>query len=286
VTTKRITTALLRRWPLPKLDPEGGKVSRGKLLVAGGSDTVAGAVTLAGLGGLRAGAGTLQIATTRGAMPIVAGAVPEARVLALPTKKGQLAPAAATAIARLAAQCDAIVLGPGAEVPHIARGARGDATWIIDAAAIEGFRKLAKRPRHAVLTPHPGEMASLCQLDTDEVMARPAELACEMAKKLRCVVALKCAVTFIAAPDGRVFESTAGNHGLGTSGSGDVLAGVIGGLAARGADPLQAAVWGVHLHGHAGDVLARRLGPLGVLARELLDEIPPAIAHIERGRRK
>jgi hydroxyethylthiazole kinase-like uncharacterized protein yjeF len=282
VKTKRITTALLRRWPLPKLDPEGGKVSRGKLLVAGGSDTVAGAVTLAGLGGLRAGAGTLQIATTRGAMPIVAGAVPEARVLALPTKKGELGPTAATAIARLAAKCDAIVLGPGAQAPHIARAARGDATWIIDAAAIEGFRKLAKRPRHAVLTPHPGEMASLCEIDTDDVMARPADLASEMAKKLGCVIALKCAVTYIAAPDGRVFESTAGNHGLGTSGSGDVLAGVIGGLAARGADPVQAAVWGVHLHGNAGDVLARRLGPLGYLARELLDEIPPAIARITR----
>jgi NAD(P)H-hydrate repair Nnr-like enzyme with NAD(P)H-hydrate dehydratase domain len=79
-----------------------------------------------------------------------------------------------------------------------------------------------------------------------------------------------------------VFECTAGNHGLGTSGSGDVLAGVIGGLAARGADPVQAAVWGVHLHGNAGDVLARRLGPLGYLARELLDEIPPAIARITR----
>jgi hydroxyethylthiazole kinase-like uncharacterized protein yjeF len=282
VKTKRITTALLRRWPLPKLDPEGGKVSRGKLLIAGGSDTVAGAATLAGLGGLRAGAGTLQIATTRGAMPIVAGAVPEARVIALPTRKGELGPTAPSAIARLAEKCDAIVLGPGAQVPHIARAARGEATWIIDASAIEGFRKLKRRPRNCVLTPHPGEMAALCNLDIDEVMARPAELAREMAKELSCVIALKSSVTYIAAPDGRVFESTAGNHGLGTSGSGDVLAGVIGGLAARGADPVQATVWGVHLHGRAGDVLARRVGPLGFLARELLAEIPPAIASIAR----
>lgn len=278
--TRTITRALLARWPLPALDPDGGKVSRGTLLVAGGSNSVSGAVTLAGLGGLRAGAGTLQIATTRGAMPIVAGAVPEAMVLALATKRGELAPAAASAIARLAADCDAIVLGPGSQAPNIARAARGDAPWILDAAAIPGFAKLTKRPRHVVLTPHAGEMARLCDIETDEVIERSADLARETAAKLGCVIALKGAVTFIAAPDGSLYESTAGNHGLGTSGSGDVLAGIIGGLAARGAEPLQAAVWGVHVHGRAGDVLARRRGPLGYLARELLDEIPAALASI------
>lgn len=278
--TRTITRSLLARWPLPRLDPDGGKVSRGTLLVAGGSDNVSGAVTLAGLGGLRAGAGTLQIATTRGAMPIVAGAVPEAMVCALATKRGELSPAAASAIARLAADCDAIVLGPGCRAPNIARAARGDAAWILDAAAIAGFAKLSKRPRHVVLTPHAGEMARLCGIESDEVAERSAELARETAAELGCVIALKGAVTFIAAPDGSLYESTAGNHGLGTSGSGDVLAGIIGGLAARGAEPVQAAVWGVHVHGRAGDVLARRRGPLGYLARELLDEIPAALASI------
>jgi ADP-dependent NAD(P)H-hydrate dehydratase len=280
--TQRITTALLRRWPLPALDPQRGKVSRGSLLVVGGSDTVPGAVTLAGLAGLRAGAGTLQIATTRHAAPIVAGAVPEARVASLPTVRGELAPGAIAAIARLAADCDAIVLGPGTQAAHVARAARGDATWVIDASAITGFSTLTRRPANVVLTPHPGEMASLCDLDTSDVLARCADLARDTAARLGCVVALKGRVTFIAAPDGRLFESTAGNHGLGTSGSGDVLAGVIAGLAARGADCVQAAVWGVHLHGRAGDALARRIGPLGYLARELLDEIPRAIARIER----
>jgi len=278
--TRHITRGLLARWPLPKLDPDGGKVSRGTLLVAGGSDTVSGAVTLAGIGGLRAGAGTLQIATTRRAMPIVAGAVPEARVLGLPTVRGELAPAAASAITRLAAECEAIVLGPGSQAANLARAARGPAVWVVDAAAIPGFAKLATRPPHAVLTPHPGEMARLCDLETAEVIERAPDLARETAARLGCVIALKCAVTFIASPDGALFESTAGNHGLGTSGSGDVLSGIIGGLAARGADPLQAAVWGVHVHGRAGDVLARRRGPLGYLARELLEEIPAALARI------
>ena len=284
--TRSITRALLARWPLPTLDPDGGKVTRGTLLVAGGSDTVSGAVTLAGIGGLRAGAGTLQIATTRGAMPIVAGAVPEARVQALATQRGELATGAANAIARLAADCEAIVIGPGSRTSNLARAARTDAVWILDAAAIVGFAKLTKRPRHAVLTPHPGEMARLCDLEIDEVMARSADLARETAAKLGCVIALKGAVTYIASPEGELYESTAGNHGLGTSGSGDVLSGIIGGLAARGAEPVQAAVWGVHVHGRAGDVLARKRGPLGYLARELLDEIPAALESIRRMRRR
>lgn len=282
--TRRITLALLKRWPLPALDARRGKVSRGALLVVGGSDTVPGAATLAGLAGLRAGAGTLQIATTRQARSIVASAVPEARVRALPTVRGELAAAAVATIARLASEADAIVLGPGAEAPHISRAARGDATWVIDASAIAGFASLRTRPRHAVLTPHPGEMATLSKRDPREVTRRAPDLARAFAAELGCVLVLKGEVTFIATPDGRLFESTAGNHGLGTSGSGDVLAGVIAGLAARGADPVQAAVWGVHVHGRAGDVLARRIGPLGYLAHELLIEIPRAIRTVS-GRR-
>lgn len=276
---KRITPRLLVRWPLPALDPTGGKVSRGSLLIAGGSDEVAGAATLAGLAGLRAGAGTLTVATTRGAASIVAGAIPEARVVTLPARRGELSSPAS--IAKLAAECDAVVLGPGSKA-KLAAAIGGKATWVVDAGAIAGVRRRSER---VVLTPHAGEMATLCGLEPDEVCERAAELAVETAAKLRCVIALKGETTYIAAPDGQLFESTAGNHGLGTSGSGDVLAGVIGGLAARGATPLQAAVWGVHLHGRAGDMLAKRIGPLGYLAHELLDEIPPAIARLEERKR-
>jgi NAD(P)H-hydrate repair Nnr-like enzyme with NAD(P)H-hydrate dehydratase domain len=95
-------------------------------------------------------------------------------------------------------------------------------------------------------------------------------------------VILKGAVTHIAAPSGETYRnSQAGNVGLATSGSGDALAGIIAGLAARGADPLQAAVWGVYLHGSAGDRLARRGGPLGYLPRELLAEVPALLAELD-----
>jgi NAD(P)H-hydrate repair Nnr-like enzyme with NAD(P)H-hydrate dehydratase domain len=97
------------------------------------------------------------------------------------------------------------------------------------------------------------------------------------------VVALKGAETFIADPSGRLLcNRKAGNAGLGTSGSGDTLSGVVVGLLARGADVLQAAAWGVFLHGRAGDVLARKVGPVGYLARELLAEIPGEMARLSR----
>lgn len=105
-----------------------------------------------------------------------------------------------------------------------------------------------------------------------------------MAARLDAVVALKGPETFIAAPDGTTYRNTAGNLGLGTSGSGDTLSGVIAGLAARGADPLQAAVWGVFVHARAGELLARRIAPLGFLARELLAEVPALVASLRRGR--
>ncbi len=151
--------------------------------------------------------------------------------------------------------------------------------WVVDASVLAGYA--ARAPgKHVVLTPHAGEMAKLCDTTLEEVVAHPLELALSTARELDAVVALKGRITYIAAPDGRVFYNTAGNHGLGTSGSGDVLAGVIGGLAARGADALQAAVWGVHLHALAGDALRKKIGALGFLARELLDELPRVLARI------
>lgn len=281
---KRITDALLRSWPLPAMDDELGKASRGTLLVVGGSDTVAGAATLAALGAIRVGAGTIQVATTRRAHAIVATAVPEACVVALPTAGGEIAATALPRIRRLGGKADAVVLGPGSRTAGLARAIAGDATWIVDAGALEACTPAIMRPASTVITPHAGEMAALVDADIDDVRAEPVRFATQVANQLGCVVALKGATTVIADPDGATFTSTAGNHGLGGSGSGDVLAGVIGGLAARGATAVQAAVWGVHLHGAAGDVLARRIGPYGYRMTEVLDELPRLPVMISAGR--
>ena len=291
MTSARITPALLRRLPLPPVDGEQGKEGRGCVLVVGGSEQIPGAVILAATAALRAGAGKLQIATGRRVAPWVAVAVPEARVIGLAHGAGgELASRACQAIRHEAAACDALLVGPGMMdaragvdlVRRCLRQAEGP-PLIVDAAPLAAFAKthpVARPRRPAILTPHAGEMAMLWGVSKEEVQAEPLRIARQAAARLGVVVVLKGAVTFIAGPDGTAFHNTAGNGGLGTSGSGDALSGVIAGLCARAADPLRAAIWGVYLHARAGDVLARRMGHQGFLAREIAPEIPPLMEQL------
>jgi ADP-dependent NAD(P)H-hydrate dehydratase len=133
----------------------------------------------------------------------------------------------------------------------------------------------------AVVTPHAGEMAGMRGIEKAAVTREPATRAREASDDLRAVVALKGRETFIAAPNDKTYCNRAGNVGLATSGSGDTLSGIIAGLAARGAEPVQAAVWGVYLHARAGDRLSKRMGRLGFLARELLAEIPSLMSELD-----
>jgi ADP-dependent NAD(P)H-hydrate dehydratase len=293
----RITPALLRRLPLPEVKGVDGKEGRGCVLVVGGSDQIPGAVILAATAALRAGAGKLQIATSRRVAPWVAVAVPEARVIGLRQgRRGEVAPRACDVLRTEVSACDALLIGPGmmdgrGGAQLVRRcAAEGDGPpLIVDAAALEAFsdRRRLSPPRRAlmILTPHAGEMASLWQIGKAAVLADPMAAAQEAAGRLGAVVALKGAQTYVAAPDGTTFHNTAGNSGLGTSGSGDTLSGIIAGLCARGADPLRATVWGVYLHACAGDALARQIGPCGFLARELLGEIPRLLARLGPHRR-
>ncbi|MBC8131568.1 MAG: NAD(P)H-hydrate dehydratase [Deltaproteobacteria bacterium] len=291
-----ISPALLRRWPLPKPDGVNGKDDRGTVLVVGGSQEVPGAVILAGLAALRVGAGKLQIATSRKVASQVAVTVPEARVIGLPAKpSGELQAGAARLLRDDIEQCDALLVGPGMALSAV--GAARDVlrarlktaagpTVILDAGALgtlAGRDEFARASRPSMIaTPHAGEMANLWGISREQVMADPLSLARRAARDLGVVMVLKGARTYVAAPDGRIFYNVAGNSGLGTSGSGDTLSGVIAGLCARGADPIQAAVWGVFLHAHAGDRLATKIGQLGYLARDLLDQLPAVLARLCR----
>ena len=285
-----ITSALLRKWPLPRAHPTAGKEGRGDVLVVGGSAEIPGAVLLAAVGALRAGAGRLQIATAKSVASHLAVAVPEARVIGLPqTRAGELASGEHRLLGREVAAADALLVGPGMRDPAAAvellkhcRRTRSAAAIVVDAGALRAFDSRKPVRMHAgpaaILTPHCGEMAALWHCTREEVQAQPLEIARRAAAALGVVVALKGAQTFVVGPDGTAYRNTAGNVGLGTSGSGDALSGVIAGLSARGATPLQAAIWGVYLHAKAGEFLARRIGALGYLARELLAEIPRLLA--------
>lgn len=284
----KVTRALLRRIPLPQPDEHGDKDARGRVLAVGGSAQTPGALLLAGVAALRAGAGKLQLATVRSVAAALGVAVPESLVVALPeTRGGEISgEAGGRVLAGRATAVDALLLGPGMSSDHGARALvralvrrlNGDATLVLDAAAVTALRDddeaLLALPGRAVLTPHAGEMATLLDVDKGDVEADPASHARAAAARFGAVVALKGAESWIAEPDGTLHHYAGGSVGLATSGSGDTLAGIVAGLAARGASPAQAAVWGAYLHGEAGEVLARRIGPIGYLARELLDEVP------------
>ena len=287
------TPDLLRRLPLP--DPGGDKEERGRVLVIGGGVEIPGAVLLAATAALRAGAGKLQIATGRGIAPHLAIAMPEARVVGLPeTAKGGIAPESASLVLADAGACDAVVVGPGMVDPPAARALTArlleeldGPALVLDAAALPGLpdRRDALR-RHGgrvVVTPHFGEMAGMLDMKKEEVAAHPLATAKRAAVFLGVVVVLKGPRTWIATPEGEAWMFRGGCVGLGTSGSGDVLAGVVGGLLARGADPARAALWAVHLHGAAGRRLTERQGRVGFLAREIAAEIPRLLAETENG---
>lgn len=290
-SAKRIDASLLRRWPLPRLQPHADKTSRGDVLVVGGSREVPGAVLLAGEAALRSGAGRARIATARSAAPLLAVAFPEARVIGLPeTRRGELQPSAARGLGSELPRADALLLGPGcfdhalsaALLKHATSGS--SAAVVLDAGALKllaGRERIELgKLRGLVATPHAGEMTELWRCDLSRVRERPLELAIAAATRLGITLVLKGSRTFIVDPEGVAFVNHAGNSGLATAGSGDVLAGIIAGLAARGATPIQAAVWGVHLHALAGDRLKRKHGPLGYLARELSSELPALLRRL------
>lgn len=284
-----VSSQVLRAWPLPDVDDGAGKGARGTVVVVGGAADTPGAVLLSGIAALRVGAGRLSIATAAVNAPALAVAVPESAVTPLPvTADGALDPDAVTGCTPLLDGAGALVLGPGMRDPDRARElVRGvlqavgeETTIVLDALALtcgamdDDIR--ARLGKRIVATPNRKEASYLLDGDVpddDEQAARA------VSERLGTVVAMQ---SCIVAPDGRSWMDQSGDSGLGTSGSGDVLAGAIAGLAARGASPEQAAVWGAHLHAEAGERLSARIGRLGYLARELLDELPQVLTQLER----
>ena len=278
-----VTADYLRAHPLPR-HRDGSKEHRGKVLIVAGSAELAGAALLAGHGALRTGAGILQIATVRSAALHIAVAMPEALVVGCDeTSEGGIDAAKAQRIIDLACECDALLIGPGLQdktsVATLTAALLAEAdkpVLALDAAAFTTLDRAhsANRPGRVVVTPHSGEMASFLGVNRDAVDADPISIASRAAQELQAIVALKGAVTHIAAPNGTTWRSAHGSIGLATSGSGDTLAGILAGLLARGTDPALAAVWAVYLHPSAGQRLTERLGRYGLLARELAQEIP------------
>jgi len=282
--TRVLDAAALAAHPLPDSPADGDKEERGAVLVVGGEAVLAGAAILAGVSALRVGAGKLQVRADRASAAVMAATVPEAMVV--------IAPSTDTApLSKPAAAASALVLGPGMKTGGGRRRfalrllAKADDTpAVIDAGALplraDAVRFAGIAAGRTVLTPHAGEMAAMLGRDKTAIKADPLAAGREAAALFQSVVVMKGATTFVISPDGTAWRHDGGVAGLGTSGSGDVLAGAIGGLLARGAAPVVAALWGVVLHAEAGSDLAAGGAPLGFLARELPDRLPFVMARL------
>lgn len=280
-----ITPQLLRDWPLPQ--PEGDKDDRGTVLVVGGSRFTPGAVLLAGTAALRAGAGRLQLATTDDNAQALSIAVPEAKVVGLPsTESGSVDADEPEHVLELASHADVVAIGPGLDdaeqtatlLRHVVDAMAGDARLVVDAYALGALGAnpdlLGDHASRTVLTPNIGEAGRLLGREPgDDLDAEAAAVA----ERFGAVVSL---YGHVGEPGGGAWRDENADVGLGTSGSGDVLAGIMAGLLARGASPAQAACWGTYVHAMAGQRLVTRMGRTGYLARELVDEIAATIAMV------
>lgn len=278
-----LNRSTLARFALPPI-ASGDKDEHGRILIIAGSRDTPGAALLAAMGAMRAGAGKLQIATVASAAPQLAMAMPEAMVVGhAEDRQGGFARTGVRALAERTSAADAVVAGPGmaavgSTAALVAALCRCSAALVFDAALLHALPARAGNARRAdqppILLPHHGEMASLLGCEPAEVAADPLGAGRAAADRYDAVTLVKGAISHVVSPDGRSWVYRGGGPGLGVSGSGDMLAGIVGGLLARGAAPLTALLWGVWLHGEAGRRLARRIGPVGFLAREIADEVP------------
>lgn len=289
---RRLDLHELRRHPLVPTSERADKESRGHIVVIAGSREVPGAAVLTAVAALRAGAGKLTIATAASVAVAIALKVPEARVIGLPeTDEGGLKPSAIAQIEKCLEKADAVVFGPGLTDTSACSQLGGEILLrcpevpvVLDAGALDTAISGVRLSPNVLLTPHHGEMAHLLARKKSVVADEAVALAAEMAAAWQACVALKAASTVIALPTGQCWLHEGDEPGLATSGSGDVLAGIIGGLAASGTSVAHAALWGVALHAMAGRALAARSAPVGYLARELAGEVPRLLHRLTQRR--
>lgn len=276
-------------------DPESNKGDYGRLLCVCGSEGMAGAAAMSVRAALRCGAGIVEAAVPRSIYPIVSPQAPEAVFTLLDDSRLEnngRSFLGREALERPLRRASACLVGCGigtgaaaaAEVAFLLAESR--VPLIVDADGINlvarniNVLKTARAP--VILTPHPGEMARLLGTTVSDVQSRRRECAAEFSRRYRVVLVLKGSGTWIALPDGRMFQNPTGNAGMAKGGSGDVLAGMIASFAAQGIDPGLAAAGAVYLHGLAGDRCAERFSQTAMLPTDLIGMLPQLFSEIGR----
>ena len=272
---------------LPRRSQDGHKGTFGHLLVVAGSTGKCGAAVMTAETGLRGGAGLVTLACPQSVQPTVASRLTEVMTVPMIDANGQISLQSLDDLLSLAEGKQALAIGPGFGLGEevsalICRLVQNSMLpMIIDAdglSALSGQTSLLEQQagRQMVLTPHPGEMARLSGVSIAEIQADRFTVARNFAVRHKVVLVLKGARTLIASPGGQVYVNSTGHAGLASAGMGDVLTGLIGSFLAQGLDALNAATLAVYLHGFAADRLLPTFGDAGLLATDLMSEIPAA----------
>jgi holo-[acyl-carrier-protein] synthase len=270
---------------LPERPRDGHKGTFGTVVVLAGSQGYTGAAYLTSMGAARSGAGIVRLMVAQSIYPILAEKCTEVVVGPVPEiSSGVVGHSALSAVLRGFTGAAAGIVGPGIGRDTSTRRLIEDllpkvsVPLVLDADALNLLSEhrsiLPKLSPNIVLTPHPAEFGRLANLETSAVQKDRRGIASRFAKTWNKVVVLKGAGTVIAAPDGRITLNPIATPALASGGTGDVLAGLIGGLMAQKLPPFEAAVTGVHIHSLAGMDLEASVGQAGVLASDLLPQIP------------
>ncbi len=280
---------------LPARSANANKGTFGKALIVAGSGNYVGAAVLSGMAAYRSGVGLVTIA----APPLVVQALSsqwlEPTWICLPGADDHVTEEAATSVESEITRYDSLVIGPGWGQHDATRTfltrlltqltPDSPVKMVIDADAlnllssIPDWHKLL--PRQVVLTPHPGEMARLVGGSVADVMRDRSSLVQEKTDEWNVTLVLKGAHTLIGSPDGRIAVLPFKNDALATAGTGDVLAGLIGGFMAQGLMPYDAAVLGGYVHGLAGEQAAAQQGnSRSVIASDVLQHIGAALTSL------
>ena len=282
-----LTADLIKSYLTPRT--EGAhKGTTGHLLVIAGSPGKTGAASMTSIAALRAGAGLVTLGIGQSLNAVLEAQVLEAMTVPLPeSPDGALGESAFDAIQELMPGKRCLAIGPGlgqaSETRRLVRKIieKSQIPVVVDADGINnlaGRIQILKKARAPIiLTPHPGEMARLLDVDTGRIQQERINSARNFAVDFNVHIVLKGARTVVAHPDGRIFINTTGNSGMASGGMGDVLTGIIAGQIAQGLSPESAAHAGVYLHGAAADSLAQSIGPYGYLAGEVMGAIPGEI---------
>ncbi len=293
IPTSLATSAWVDR-TIPHRPADVHKGRFGRVAILGGARGYAGAPLLAARGAVRAGAGLVTIGLPSSLSTVPPASLPEAMTRALPeNSSGTLTKDGYEAVLEFAASADVIAVGPGLSNHPDAVGLVGrllprlTCPVVLDADGVNAFAGDAHRlhdvPASLVITPHPGEMARLLGREVQSVQNDRVGTAREAARLVGGVAVLKGARTVVAGPDGRALVIPTGNPAMATGGMGDVLTGAVAALIGAGMPAFEAAACAAYLHGLAGDLAASALGEWGVLASEVADRLPRALARVRAG---